>query len=64
MSQCNSFQNLEVNFGSRSDMIDSGIPWSLMISVKNNHTTAFAVAHVVVGSKCTCNMNLSIMTSK
>ena len=64
MSQCSSFQNLEVNFGSWLDTIDSSIPWSLMISMKNNHVTAFAVAHVVVGSKCTCDVNLSITTSK
>ena len=64
MSRCNFFQNLEVNFGSRSDMINSSIPWSLTISVKNNHATAFAVARVVVGSKCTCDVNLSITTSK
>ena len=47
MSWCNSFQNLEVNFGSWLDTINSGIPWSLMISVKNSHATAFAVTHVV-----------------
>ena len=64
MSQCNSFQNLEVNFGSWSDTINSGIPWSLMISMKNNHMTAFTVARVVVGSKCTCDMNLSITTNR
>ena len=64
MSRCSSFQNLEVNFGSRSDTIDSGIPWSLTVSVKNNHATAFAVARVVVGSKCTCDVNLLITTSK
>ena len=64
MSWCSSFQNLEVNLGSRSDTIDSGIPWSLTISVKNNHATAFAIVHVVVGSRCTCDVNLSIMTNK
>ena len=64
MSRCSSFQNLEVNFGSQSDTIDSGILWSLMISIKNDHATAFAIARVVVGSKCTCDVNLSITTSK
>ena len=33
MSQCSSFQNMEVNFVSRSDMMDSGTPWSLTISM-------------------------------
>ena len=28
------------------------------------HAMAFTVTHVVVGSKCTCNMNLSIMTNR
>ena len=64
MSQCSSFQNLEVNFGSQLDTINSGIPWSLTISVKNDHATAKAVARVVVDSKCTCNVNLLITTSK
>ena len=64
MSQCSSFQNLELNLGSRLDTIDSGIPWSLTISVKNNHVTAFAVVCVVIGRKCTCDVNLSIMTSR
>ena len=64
MSRCSSFQNLEVNFGSQSDTINSGIPWSLTISVKNDHVTAFTVARVVVGSKCTCDVNLLITTSK
>ena len=64
MSQCSSFQNLEANFGSQLDMIDSGIPWSLTISVKNNHMTAFIVMHVVIGSKCTCDVNLLIMTNR
>ena len=64
MSWCNSFQNLEVNFGSQSDTIDSSIPWSLTTSMKNSHMTAFAIARVVIGSRCTCDVNLLITTSR
>ena len=46
----------------RSDTIDLGIPWSLMTSLRNSHATSFAVTHVVVGTRCTCDMSRSMIT--
>src|SRR6266481_3808655 len=56
ISQCNSFQNLEVNFESLSDMIELGTPCSLTISLRKSHATSLEVTCVVVGIKCTCDM--------
>jgi len=39
MSRISSFQNVEVNTGSRSDTMDCGIPWRRTMSVKNAWAT-------------------------
>ena len=64
MSQCSSFWNMEVDFISQSDTMDSGTPWSLTISIKKSHATSLAVTHVVVGIRCICDVKRLIMTSQ
>jgi len=64
MSRCSSFQKLEVNFVSRSDTMESGTPCSLTTSVRKSHVTSLAVTRVVVGTKCTCDVSLSITTRR
>ena len=64
MSLCNSHQNMNVNLVSQSDTIDLGTPWSLMTSLRNSHATSFAFTHVVVGTRCTCDVSQSMITSK
>src|SRR6266481_6325987 len=56
ISRCSSFQNLEVNFESLSDTIESGTPCSLIISFRKSHATTLEVTRVVVGIKCTCDV--------
>ena len=63
-SLCSSLQNMEVNLVSRSDTIDSGIPWSLMTSFSINHATPLVVTIIIVGTRCTCDVSQSIMTNK
>ena len=63
-SRCSSFQNLEVNFVSRSDMMDLGTPWSRTISFRNSQATSLAVTHVVVSIRCTSEVKWLITTNK
>ena len=63
MSLCSSHQNVDVNLVLQSDTIDLGTPWSLTSSLRNSHATSFAVTHVVVGTRCTCNMSQSMITN-
>ena len=53
MSLCNSCQNVDMNLVLWSNTIDSGALWSLTTSLRNSHTTSFAVTHVIVGTRCT-----------
>ena len=57
MSLCSSCQNVDVNLVSQSDTIDSGTPWSLTTSLRNSQATSLAVIHIVVGTRCTCNVS-------
>ena len=55
------FQNLLVNLGSWSVMMDFGRPWSWKMLLKNSVVVSGAVALVVVGMKCTIFKKVSTM---
>src|SRR3954467_1647380 len=57
------FQNLLVNLASRSEMMDLGKPWSLMMWSKNSWAVSGAVAVILVGAKCTIFENVSTNTT-
>ena len=48
----------------QSDTIGLGTLWSLMTSLRNSQATSHAVTHVIVGTKCTCNVSLSMITNR
>ena len=64
MSLFSSHQNVDMNLVSQSDTIHSGTPLSLMTSLRNSHATSFAVTHVIVGTRCTCDMSRSMITNR
>ena len=62
-SRINSFQNLAVNRGSRSDTIDSGIPCKRTILFKYVLAQVVALVSNGNGIKCVCLLNLSTTTN-
>ena len=59
-----SFQKWDVNLESLLEMMVSGSPCSLTISLTNSHASSEALVVVHMGIRCTMDVSLQIMTHK
>src|ERR1700722_975088 len=59
-----SFQNLEVNFESLSDTIEWGNPCKWTTSLTYNDASSEAVVVVLIGIRCTMEVNLQMTTQR
>src|ERR1700719_3007176 len=59
-----SFQNLEVNFESLSDTLEWGNPYKWTTSLTYNDASSEAIAVVLIGIRCTIEVNLQMTTQR
>src|ERR1700720_3250462 len=59
-----SFQNLEVNLESLSDTIEGGNLCKQIISLTYNNVSSEAVVVVLIGIRCTIEVNLQMTTQR
>jgi len=63
-SQCNSVQNMDVNFVSLSETIDIGSPCNQTMWFKNLYASSRVFVIVLTGIKCTCEVKWHITTQR